>query len=169
MNLQEQVMAERRISDTTWMPITLVASIVLTLLPVGDSLRLFWPHWTLMVLIYWVLEGNRLRWLGHAMLLGLVLDILTGSLLGQQALSFLLVSFFLSRFRNRLRFFPPWQQALAVGFLLSVDRWVELIVIAVTTEPWPPILWYVAPLMGMVLWPFMFLALDALRQQRRVI
>jgi rod shape-determining protein MreD len=161
-------MASRRISDGALMTLVLLVSLVLTLLPVDPLLRAIWPHWTAMVMIYWVLEGNRLRFFGQAWLLGLVLDIFTGTLLGQQALSLLLMSFLLSRFRNRLRFFPPWQQAVAVLAMLSIDRLIALVVFMVTSEPWPPLLWYLSPVVGMVLWPWLFLALDALRQTRRL-
>ena len=119
-------MASRRISDGALMTLVLLVSLVLTLLPVDPLLRAIWPHWTAMVMIYWVLEGNRLR------------------------------------------FFPPWQQAVAVFALLSIDRLIALVVFMVTAEPWPPLLWYLAPVVGMVLWPWLFLALDALRQTRRL-
>ncbi len=64
-------MASRRISDGALMTLVLLVSLVLTLLPVDPLLRAIWPHWTAMVMIYWVLEGNRLRFFGQAWLLGL--------------------------------------------------------------------------------------------------
>ena len=161
-------MAERRFSDQTLMVLSLVVAFVLTLVPQSDLVRLIWPFWVAMVMIYWVLEGNKLRHLGHAFVIGLLLDVLTGSLLGQHALSLVVISFLLERFRNQLRFFPPWQQAVAVMALLFNDRVLQLWVVVFGNEPWPPFLWWLAPLMGMAAWPWLFLALDALRQRRRL-
>lgn len=161
-------MAERRISDEALLWTTLIASVVATMWPLPDLLRLIWPYWTAMVMVYWVLEGNRLRSLGQVFLLGLLLDLLTGSLLGQHALSLVVVSFLLERFRNQLRFFPPWQQAVAVMALLLNDRLIQLAVALMSNEPAPPVLWWLAPLVGMVLWPWLFLGMDALRRRRRL-
>jgi len=160
--------AKRYFSDQTLMMVSLVVAFVLTLIPQSDLIRPIWPFWVAMVMIYWVLEGNRLRHLGQAFFIGLLLDVLTGSLLGQHALSLVVMSFLLERFRNQLRFFPPWQQAVAVMALLMNDRILQLWVVVIGNEPWPPVLWWTAPLVGMVLWPWLFLALDALRQSRRL-
>lgn len=161
-------MAERRLSDDALMWLTLIAGFILTLLPVGELLRSMWPYWVALVMVYWALEGNRLRSLGHAFVIGLLLDIFTGSLLGQHALSLLIISFLLERFRNQLRFFPPWQQAVAVMALLFNDRIVSFCVLWVSGEPLPPLLWWLAPMVGMVIWPWLFLGFDRIRQNRRL-
>ena len=161
-------MAKKRISDSSLLWLTLTAAVVLTVWPLPELVRSIWPYWTAMVMVYWVLEGNRFRTLGQAFVLGIVLDVLTGSLLGQHALSLVIISFLLARFRNQLRFFPPWQQAVAVMALLLNDRLIHLAVIWVVDEPWPPALWWTTPLVGMMLWPWLFLGMDALRRRRRL-
>lgn len=162
-------MAERRsITDTQWLGITLVGAFVLTLWPWGEWLDPIWPQWVVLVMVYWVLEGNRLRWVGQAFLLGLALDVLTGNVLGAQALSLVVLTFFLTRFRNQMRFFPPWQQAVAVMALLYIDRLLVFGVFVSTGEPWPSALWWLSPLVGMVMWPWLFLGLDRLRHKRRL-
>ena len=161
-------MAERALSEAALMWLTLIGAFVLTLLPVGDLMRPIWPYWVAMVVIYWALEGNRLRSLGQAFVIGLLLDVFTGSLLGHHALSLLIISFLLERFRNQLRFFPPWQQAAAVMALLLNDRVVSLWAVWIGGEPWPPFIWWLAPLVGMIVWPWLFLGIDWARQKRRV-
>lgn len=148
--------------------VSLSLAVVLTLLPLSDTVRQLWPHWTALVMIYWVLEGNRLRLLGQAALLGLLLDLVTGALLGQHMLSLVVVSFILFRSRHRLRFYPPWQQAVAVMLLLYAERMVTWPVLALTGEPTPTVYWWLAPLMGIVIWPWLFLAMDGIRQTRRL-
>lgn len=147
--------------------LSLFVALVLTLMPLPAGIEPLRPYWTALVLIYWNLEAGRLRLLGQALLLGLLLDLLTGTLLGQHALSLLIISYLTERFRNRIRFFPPWQQAAAVMALLLNDRIVQLWVIGLTDDAWPPWTWWLAPVVGLLLWPWLFLLLDRLRLRER--
>lgn len=148
--------------------LSLLLAMLLTIVPLADPLSAWRPYWVALVLIYWHLETRHLRALGHAFAIGIVLDLVTGSLLGQHALSLVIINFLVGRFRNRIRFFPPWQQALAVGALLFNDRIVQLWVVGLLERGWPDWGWWLPPLTGIVLWPWLFLLLDALRSRRRL-
>lgn len=150
------------------MPVSLGVAVILAVIPLPDAVQPGRPYWAALVLIYWNLEAGRLRHLGHAFALGLVLDLITGTLLGQHALSLVIISYLLDRFRNRIRFFPPWQQALAVFALLFNDRIVQLWVVGITGRGWPDWSWWLPPLIGVLIWPWLFLLMDALRQRQRV-
>ncbi|HET6397122.1 MAG TPA: rod shape-determining protein MreD, partial [Pseudoxanthomonas sp.] len=78
-----------------------------------------------------------------------------------------IMAFILQRFRARLRFFPLSQQALAIGALLLNDRIVEAALHLALGEPMLAWRYWWAPLVGMLLWPPLFLLLDALRLGRR--
>ena len=91
--------------------LTIMAAVLLSLLPLPEVLLPLKPYWVAMVLIYWTLETHGMISLGLAFLIGLVLDTLSGSLMGLHALSLVVMVFLVQRFRSRLRFFPPWQQA----------------------------------------------------------
>ncbi|MFO7762951.1 MAG: rod shape-determining protein MreD [Wenzhouxiangellaceae bacterium] len=147
--------------------LTVLAAILLALVPMPDALNPWRPYWAALVMIYWHLETSRLQQLGTAFVIGIALDLTTGTLLGQHALGLVIINFLVGRFRNRLRFFPPWQQALAVGALLFNDRIVQLWIIGLLERGWPDWTWWLPPLIGMLLWPWLFLLLDALRSQRR--
>lgn len=147
---------------------SLVAAFVLSLMPLPQMIEPARPYWIAMVLIYFNLEAGQLRLLGQAFVLGLLLDLLTGTLLGQHALSLIIISYLTERFRNRIRFFPPWQQAVVVMALLFNDRIVQLWVIGLVDDAWPPLTWWLAPLIGLLLWPWLFLLLDRMRQRERL-
>lgn len=149
--------------------LTVLAAILLALVPLPDALDPWRPYWAALVMIYWHLETSRLQQLGTAFVIGIALDLTTGTLLGQHALGLVIINFLVGRFRNRLRFFPPWQQALAVGALLFNDRIVQLWIIGLLERGWPDWTWWLPPLIGMLLWPWIFLLLDALRSQRRTV
>ncbi|MEM7053920.1 MAG: rod shape-determining protein MreD [Pseudomonadota bacterium] len=146
---------------------SLVLAYLLTLMPLPVWLDPARPYWVALVLIYWHLEADRLRHLGHAFALGILLDILTGSLLGRNALGLVIINFLLARFRSRIRFFPAWQQALVIGALLFNDRIVQLWIIGLLDRGWPSWSWWLPPLIGIMLWPWLFLALDAMRSRQR--
>jgi len=147
--------------------LSLAAVLPLALMPLPESIAGARPYWAALVMIYWNLEAGRLRHLGQAFAGGLVLDLLTGSLLGQHALSLVIISYLVERFRFRIRFFPPWQQAAVVMLLLFNDRIVQLWIIGLVDDQWPSWQWWLAPVVGMLLWPWVFLLLDAMRQRER--
>ncbi len=149
--------------------LTLAFGLALTLMPLPDALEPMRPYWVAMILIYWNLEGGRLRYLGQAFVLGLLMDFFTGTLLGQHALGLVILVFLLERFRNQMRFFPPWQQAMAVFVLLLNERIVQLWIILLGGHGWPGWTWWLAPVVAMLFWPWLFLLLDFMRRRQRLL
>ncbi len=157
-----------RDSDQVLCLLTLAVGLLLTLMPMPESLQAARPHWLALLIIYWNLEGGRLRLLGQCFALGLLLDLMTGTLLGQHALALVILCYLLERFRARIRFFPPWQQAAVVLALLLNDRIIHLWVVGLAGEGWPHWSWWLGPLVSVALWPWLFLLLDAMRRRQRV-
>jgi rod shape-determining protein MreD len=153
---------------TGWiLPVSILVALLLGLLPLPDSLQTLRPWWLALVVAYWVIEAPDSAGLGFAFGLGLVADLMFGGMLGEQALRLVIMAFILQRFRAQLRFFPLSQQALAVGGLLLNDRIVVAAVHMTLGEPSLPWTYWWAPLIGMLLWPPLFVLLDALRLGKR--
>lgn len=151
-----------------WMlPISFVVALLLGLLPMPGFLQPLRPYWLALILAYWVIEAPDNVGLGVAFIVGVVADLMYGGLLGEQALRLVIMTFILQRFRARLRFFPLSQQALAIGVLLLNDRIVATAIHLALGEPTLPWNYWWAPLLGMLLWPPLFLVLDALRLGKR--
>jgi rod shape-determining protein MreD len=144
-----------------------LVAILLGLVPIPDWMGPFRPYWIGLVLAYWALEAPQRVGLGIAFVIGFMADLIYGTLLGEQALRLTILVFLVLRFRPRLRFFPPSQQALAILALLINDRVVVLAVRMFTGEGMPPPLFWAAPVVGMLLWPWLFLLLDDLRLRSR--
>ena len=151
-----------------WFVGTLVFALLLMLVPLPAVLEPFKPYWPALVLLYWALESEDRVSLGLAFLLGLGADLFDGVLLGEQALRLTALVFIVLRFRSRLRFFPMWQQTLAVLALLLNDRILLLVVRVLSGTQVPPASWWIAPFVGAALWPFLFLLLDDLRARLRI-
>ena len=156
-------------SSAPWQAVSLsvVFALLLSMMPLPQWIIPYWPYWLALVMIFWGLETNQMLGLGKAFVLGLVLDLIAGTLLGQHALSLLVLAYLLSLFRNRLRFFPAWQQTLAVLVLLCNDRVIQLWIIIASKGEIPHWDFAIAPFMGAVLWPWLFLMLDLLRRYWR--
>ena len=118
-------------------------------------------------MIYWALESPDRMGLGAPSRSGIAGDLLTGGLLGEQSLRLVAIAFIVLRFRSRMRFFPMVQQALAVAALLLNDRLLLLMLRAFAGEAHAGWTWWVSPLVGMLVWPWLFLLLDLLRSRLR--
>jgi rod shape-determining protein MreD len=151
-----------------WFIGTLVFALLAMLVPLPDVLEPFKPYWPALVLLYWSLEAGDRVTLGLAFAMGLAADLLDGVLLGEQALRLTALVFIALRFRSRLRFFPMWQQTLAVLALLVNDRILLTIVRVFAGDALPPASWWISPFVGAALWPFVFLLLDDLRMRLRL-
>jgi rod shape-determining protein MreD len=147
--------------------VSIIIALLLGLLPLPGMLQPLRPYWLALIVAYWVIEAPDSAGLGFAFAVGIIADLMFGGLLGEQALRLVIMTFILQRFRARLRFFPTSQQALAIGVLLLNDRVVTGAVHLALGEPALPWNYWWAPVLGMLLWPPLFLMLDALRLGKR--
>jgi rod shape-determining protein MreD len=151
-----------------WFIATLVISLLLMLVPLPGPIEPMKPYWPALVLLYWAMQSADRVTLGVAFCVGIGADLLDGILLGEQALRLTAIVFIALRFRSRLRFFPMWQQSLAVLALLLNDRFLLLVVRVLGGETLPPAAYWLSPLIGAAVWPFLFLLLDDLRARLRI-
>ena len=149
------------------LPVSIVAALLLGLLPLPHPVQGLRPYWLALVVAFWIIEEPERAGLGFAFVVGLVADVAFGTLLGEQALRLVIMAFILQRFRAQLRFFPMAQQALAIGGLLLNDRVVNAAIHLALGLPQLHWAYWCAPLLGLLLWPPVFMVLDALRLGRR--
>lgn len=142
---------------------SLLAALLLGALPLPEVLQPARPYWLALVLAYWLIEEPDRIGLGFAFVIGLAADLVSGGLLGEHSLRLVILAFIVQRFRARLRFFPLGQQAITLGALLVNDRIVSAGLHLALGVPILPGTYWVAPAVGMVLWPPVFLVLDHLR------
>ena len=146
---------------------SLVSSLLVLVVPLPSGFDLARPYLLAMLLCYWILEAPDHVGLGIAFVSGLAADIVSGTLLGEQALRLVVLTFLVQRFRARLRFFPLWQQALAVLALLLNDRLIATAIRFASGDGAPPWGSWLSPVVGFALWPWLFLLLDELRLRLR--
>jgi rod shape-determining protein MreD len=147
--------------------IGIAAALLLMLMPLPAMIQPLKPYWPALVLLYWSLEATDRVSVGLAFGVGLAADLLNGALLGDQALRLAVLVFIVLRFRSRLRFFPMWQQALAVWLLLLNNHVLQALIRAFAGDSPMPALSWAAPAVGALVWPFVFLLLDDVNTRLR--
>ena len=100
--------------------------------------------------------------------IGLLLDVLRGTLLGQYALTMAILAFIMLNLYRRVRVFPLWQQSVVIGVLLLLHQAMTLWIRDIAGEA-PDTLAHALPaLIGMLFWPWVFILLRDLRRQYKV-
>lgn len=157
------VQARPRNAWVIWL--TLLLGLLLGVAPMPQFMEVGRPLWLALIVSYWVLAlPHRLGMFG-AWSLGLVEDVLFGTLLGQNALILTLIIFLVLSLQRRLRMFPMWQQCLVLLVVFGIAQLIELWLNALTGNR-PPTLAFVLPaLISALLWPWVFAILKALQQR----
>lgn len=109
--------------------IWLAGALALSVVPWPGILNAFNPNWVAVYLIYLSLTDPRRIGLVGGFLAGLALDVMTGALLGQNALALITVLFLSMRFHLRVRAFPVSQlvgwAAVLLGLYQFILFWID--------------------------------------------
>lgn len=146
--------------------LTLIIALLCQLYPwVGQGI-IFRPAFMLVVLLYWLLRAPNLCNVGTAWLAGLLVDLATGSLLGQHALSFTITAYIALTYQRRLVLFNGWQLAGYVLALLIIERIVILLLKVFAGNENPGLQYFWPVVAGLLLWHFMILMFGGLTRPR---
>lgn len=147
---------------------TFLIAFLLTVMPMPEWAQAYRPQWYTLTLIYWILALPERVGIITGWLVGLIVDVMTGTLLGQHALSLSLIAFLTYQTHQRIRLFPLWQQSLLVLVLLLLEKVLSLWVMGAVSVPTPSVLYWTPPLVGMFLWPWVYIILRDLRRKFQV-
>jgi rod shape-determining protein MreD len=102
--------------------LSFAVALVLTIVPLPAELRTLRPDWVGLTLIFWCLALPYRVSVGSGFMAGLLLDSLSGTLLGEHALALSLIAYLCVRLHQRIRVYPIWQQALTVMTFLLLHQ-----------------------------------------------
>lgn len=149
--------------------VSLVVALFLTVLPMpvwAEELR---PQWVAMAVIFWSLAAPERFGVFSAFGTGLVLDVASGTLLGQHALGLSVVAYVAVELHRRVLAYPLWQQAVFVWVLLLVKRLLSLWVLGATGQPTPTLVFWAPTFLGLLLWPWIYVVLRDLGRRAGVL
>jgi len=148
--------------------LSFLAAMLLTAMPLPDWAGNWRPAWVAMVLFYWCMALPNRIGIGVGWTMGLLLDVMQGTLLGQNALGLAIIAYFVIKSHQRIRMFPLIQQAFFVSFMvliyLLLSLWVRGIM-GIPPESWT---YWMPALTSMILWPWFFIILRDIRRRYQV-
>ena len=156
-------------ANRTWViAASFLIAFMLSAVPIPEWALGWRPAWVAMVLIYWCLALPERVGVIVAWCLGLVLDVMHGSILGQHALGLAFVAYVIIVYHQRVRVFPLVQQAAFIGALTFAYLLVMLWIYSVlgTAEYGPSYL--LGTVTTALLWPWVFVVLRDVRRRAQV-
>ena len=145
--------------------LSLLVALVLMILPLPDWVEIYRPNWVALVLIYWSMALPKRVGLWSAFLAGIVVDVSQGTLFGQHTLALIVVIYINMNFYQRIRVLTMPQQVIYVFALLLINQvlvaWVE----GIMGRPTPILSLFGPPLIGTLIWPWVFVILRDIRRK----
>ncbi len=147
-----------RSADQLLMPVnpffvwtTLVLAFLANIMPFGRVPAM--PDVLALVLVFWNVHESRRIGVGVAFFFGLLMDVHSGAVLGQHALSYTLLSFFAVVVHRRLLWFTVPSQAVQILPLFLAAHAVSLVVRMIAGGMFPGWQIALAPIFESMLWP----------------
>jgi rod shape-determining protein MreD len=145
---------------------TLFLALLFQLFPwTGDGIILR-PDFMLVVLIYWFFRAPYLCNIGTAWVAGVLVDLATGSLLGQYALAFTLTAYVALLFQRRLVLFSSFQLLFFTFGLLVFTRIIILMLKLFSGNELPSMHYFWPVISGVLLLQLMRFLLGAITQSK---
>ena len=148
--------------------LTLVLALALTAVPLPAAVASFRPEWVPLIMIFWCLLAPERFGLLTAFSMGLLLDTLSGALLGQHALALVVVAYLTIRLHLRIRVFPVWQLSMTIVLLLAIYEFVLFWVDGVAGRTVPLVERWAPLLASALVWPLILGYLDRYRHDAQV-
>jgi rod shape-determining protein MreD len=144
---------------------SLVGAFLLNMLPWGGWVGI--PDFVALVLVFWSIHQPRRVGIGVAFFMGILMDVHDATLLGENALSYTLLSYFAIMIHRRVLWFPIGTQALHVLPLFMLMQAVQVVVRWIVSQQAPGWFFFSESMVATLLWPVVSWLL--LAPQRRAV
>ena len=145
--------------------LTVLVAFILASVPLPDSVRDWRPAWVALVIVYWCLALPERIGVLTAWVIGILLDVMQGTLLGQHGLGLAFVAYVAILYHQRIRVFPLIQQSLVVGSLIFIYLAWMLLVYNVLGSHHYAMSYLLGASTSALLWPWIFVVLRDLRRR----
>jgi len=145
--------------------LSLMLGLVLQMLPMPDWAQHYRPDWVALILIYWSMALPNRVGMWFAFIVGIIVDVSQAMLLGQHSLALVVIIFINVNLHQRIRVLPLHQQAFYVWILLSISQALIIWVEGTLGRSPTAITFFASPLIGMFIWPWVFIVLRDIRRK----
>lgn len=139
--------------------ISFLVATILAILPLPGLVNWLRPDWITLVLIYWVMAMPQRVSIGWAWVIGLFMDVLFGTVLGEHALALVCVAYFITRLHIRIRLFTSQQQMIMIFVVIIMYRAILLLLHGIMGDISHPLLWWLPSITSTIFWPWIFILL----------
>ncbi len=159
-------MSRNQSAGTPIIIVTLLVAGWLEVLPLPDAVEYLRPQWLVLAMVYWAIALPHRIGVVWGASVGLVQDVLLGTVLGQHALAMTLAVYIAQSTYKRLRVFPPIQQSGVVFLLVGVAVIASYLVQDYAGRALlPPMTMLLSALASAVLWRPVFTSLRWTRRR----
>ncbi|RUR42536.1 rod shape-determining protein MreD [Vreelandella populi] len=144
---------------------SLVLALCLQVMPLAEGWQVFRPEWIGLMLIYWCMRAPDRVGVFHGFVLGVLLDLIEGTSLGQHALILSLLAFLCALVYPRFRAYSLVQQSVLVLVLLGLVQLVEQWLRTLTGEFSIHLSFLIPSLISAFLWPWLATMFKALERR----
>ena len=149
---------------TAWFGFIILIGFILTILPLPTTVTWMRPQWVLLILLFWAISMPEYTGVGCAFLVGIGMDLLTGTILGQHAIFYCFFVYLAVKFNQQVRSYPMLQQMVFIGvvtlFMLVIQYFIQSFV-GTNKMSWA---YWVPVLSNSILWPWLCLILQELTE-----
>jgi len=140
--------------------ISLLIALLFSINPLPDSIESFRPLFALLVCLYWTIYHNRYFGLLHVFIVGILLDVLYGNVLGQNAFC-LVIAIALSLFYQRaFRLAPIFQQILFIALFAATYQFLHIWIDSILDLPVEISKKIIVIIISALLWPAIVILID---------
>jgi len=116
----------KRLNNLVFVWSIMLLTTMMTIMPLPDFFYGIRIEWVSLAIIFFSMMNVSLMGVIAAWTIGLLLDLLQGGLLGENALILSIISYLSYRFRFQVRVYPDWQLMIVTLFFLSFGNLISL-------------------------------------------
>ncbi len=147
---------------------TFIIALMLSQIPLPTFMEWWRPEFVALLVIYWIMALPQRFGVGSAWFIGLMLDVLKGSVLGINAIALTLIAFSTLLIHKRMRMYPLWQQAFVVFFLIVMNQLIFHWFQALAGTSGGDFLYLIPALVSAIFWPWVFVILRSIRRTFKI-
>lgn len=148
--------------------VSFIIALLLTTIPLPGWLGDWRPAWVAMMLIYWCMVLPERVGVSIAWVLGLLLDVHTGALLGQNAMGLSVIAYLTLRLQRQIRIYPLLQQSIFICFYLLLLQFFTLWIRGIAGIPPQQWLFWAPVASSVLLWPLFSHMMHSIRHKFNV-
>ena len=144
--------------------VTLLVGLMLDILPLPTSINWLAPHWSLLILVFWIMQMPFLVNVCAAFITGILLDLLKGSLLGEHAFALVVVAYLVVKTYRLFAKQSVLQQSFFIFGFTLIYQIIIVVINAIIGQLHFSWLFWLAAITSAIFWPLVSVLLCSLRK-----